>query len=580
MDTFKRLFSYAEEKKHFMVMALILSGLATVVSFVPYYYFLKLLREITSTSRPDLIGRYSYWILLTTTAYALIYFLALACSHVFAFRIETNMKKRGLNELLGASFAFFDMNPSGKTRKTIDDNSVNTHTFITHLLPDSVNAVLFPICLLGLAFATNIYVGILLVCAIIFATVCFKFMYSDTSMMKDYMDALDDINSETVEYVRGIQVIKIFDMVIESFERLYKSILRYSEVVNRQCQLCKIPFVAFQCGMMSFGAIIIVIASRQLGKGMVVGEVISMTVFFVAFVGMLNNAFMKIMFFSRNYQLGQDAIDRLEDIFAKMEKNKLESGSIEKMDSYDIEFENVGFKYEEGVNVLSDFNLKLEAGKVYALVGSSGSGKSTIAKLISGFYPVSSGQLKIGGRDIKEYSSKVLERNVAFVFQKSKLFKTSIYENVRLARPESSYEEVMRALNMAMCSSILDKFETREETIIGAKGVHLSGGEMQRIAVARAILKDAPIVILDEASAASDPENEYEMQRAFKALMRGKTVIMIAHRLSSIRNVDEILLVEDGQVVERGSHDQLMAGQTKYRYFQDLFNKANEWRLA
>lgn len=263
-----------------------------------------------------------------------------------------------------------------------------------------------------------------------------------------------------------------------------------------------------------------------------------------------------------------------------MGKNKLQNGSIDKIDSFDIEFDKVGFEYEEGVKILSDFSLKLDSGKLYALVGSSGSGKSTIAKLISGFYPVSSGQLKIGGRDIKEYTNKVLEKNIAFVFQNSKLFKTSIYENVRLARPESSHEEVMKALEMAMCGNILDKFESRENTIIGASGVHLSGGEMQRIAVARAILKDAPIVILDEASAASDPENEYEMQRAFKALMKDKTVIMIAHRLSSIRNVDEILFVEEGQVVERGSHDELMAGQTKYRHFQDLFNKANEWRLA
>ena len=231
------------------------------------------------------------------------------------------------------------------------------------------------------------------------------------------MDALDDINSETVEYVRGIQVIKIFDMVIESFEKLYRSIKHYSEVVNRQCQMCRIPFVAFQCGMMSFGAIVIAIASRQIGSGMATGEAISMVVFFIAFVGMLNNAFIKIMFFSRNFQLGKDAVDRLDELFDKMGKNKLQNGSIDKIDSFDIEFDKVGFEYEEGVKILSDFSLKLDSGKLYALVGSSGSGKSTIAKLISGFYPVSSGQLKIGGRDIKEYTNKVLEKNIAFVFQ-------------------------------------------------------------------------------------------------------------------------------------------------------------------
>ena len=250
------------------------------------------------------------------------------------------------------------------------------------------------------------------------------------------------------------------------------------------------------------------------------------------------------------------------------------------MTSHDIDFSGVTFRYEEGVDVLTDFSLKLESGKKYALVGSSGSGKSTIAKLISGFYPVSSGELKIGGVDISKYKRETLEHEIAFVFQNAKLFKTSIYENVKIGRPDASREEVVKALDLAMCGSILDKFETREDTIIGAKGVHLSGGETQRIAIARAILKDAPIIILDEASAASDPENEYEMQQAFSKLMEGKTVIMIAHRLSSIRNVDEILVVEDGKVTERGSHDELIAKDSKYKNLQNLYNQANEWRLS
>lgn len=200
--------------------------------------------------------------------------------------------------------------------------------------------------------------------------------------------------------------------------------------------------------------------------------------------------------------------------------------------------------------------------------------------MISGFYPVSSGKLKIGGKDIKEYSGEALEKNIAFVFQHAKLFSRTIFDNVKIGNPEASYEEVMRALEIAMCNNILDKFETREKTIIGAEGVHLSGGEIQRIAIARAILKDAPIIILDEASAASDPENEYEMQRAFSNLMKNKTVIMIAHRLSSIRNVDEILVIDEGKVIERGSHEKLMEGNTKYRYFRELFKNANKWRVV
>jgi len=290
--------------------------------------------------------------------------------------------------------------------------------------------------------------------------------------------------------------------------------------------------------------------------------------------------FMKVMFFSKNFQFGEDAINKLEGLFKEMDKNKLTHGDVSEMTSYDISFDKVTFCYEEGINVLENLSIEFPAGRRYALVGSSGGGKSTIAKLISGFYPVSSGGIKIGGKDISEYRSDVLEKNIAFVFQNAKLFKTSIYENVLIGNPESSHEEVMKALELAMCGSILDKFESRENTVIGAKGVHLSGGETQRIAIARAILKNAPIIIFDEASAASDPENEYEMQQAFTELMRGKTVIMIAHRLSSIRDVDEILVIENGKVAERGSHYELISKESKYRNLQQLYSKANEWRLS
>lgn len=579
MDTFKKLFRYAKEKKGFMIAALILSGIATILSFVPYYYFWQILREITGSADITVIRKLSYTIFGATILYTTTYLLSLLCSHVFAFRLETNMRKKGLHHLLHASFSFFDLNPSGRTRKIIDDNSSNTHTVIAHMLPDSVNAILFPICLLVLSFMADIYIGLLVVGAILFSMICFKFMYADNDMMKEYMEALEDINSETVEYVRGIQVIKVFGLGLSSFEKLHKSILRYSVVVNRQCQSCRHPFVLFQCGMMSFGALIITIAFHQIHLNTPMGEVLSLVVFFMTFAGLLQNAFIKIMFFSKNYSIAKDAVDKLDELFQRMEKNNLSHGTVEQMKNHDIEFEAVTFGYEDSVNVLENFNLKLQENKKYALVGSSGSGKSTIAKLISGFYPITSGCLKIGGLDITEYTGSTLEKNIAFVFQNAKLFKKSIYDNVKVGNPNSTHEQVMNALELAMCNSIIDKFESRENTMIGAEGVHLSGGEIQRIAIARAILKNAPIIILDEASAASDPENEYEMQQAFSKLMENKTVIMIAHRLSSIRNVDEILVIDDGQVIERGTHQELMTIESTYKNSQELFLKANEWRL-
>lgn len=580
MNTFSRLFGYAKEKRIFMILSLVFSAAATVLSFIPYYYFWQMLKEITGNGDIIVIQKISFRIFATTVLYAVTYMLSLSCSHIFAFRLETNMKKKGLQHLLNASFSFFDVNPSGKTRKIIDDNSSNTHTIIAHILPDSVNAILFPLGVLSLAFLASLQIGLLVVAAVIFSLFCFKFMYSGTNMMKQYMVALEDINSETVEFVRGIQVIKVFGLVLESFEKLHKSIINYSKIVNEQSRMCRMPFVLYQCGMMSFGALIILIAFPMIRANASVSEVVSIVVFFMTFVGLLNNAFIKVLFFSKNFNLGKDAIDRLEALFSEMDKNKLPGGHVANLKNKDIAFENVSFAYEDGVPILNDFNLKLQEGKSYALVGPSGGGKSTIAKLISGFYPVTKGSIKIGGIDVKEYKSETLEKSISFVFQNAKLFHTSIYENVKIGKPDAKHEEIMAALALAQCNSIIEKFADKENTVIGAKGVHLSGGEIQRIAIARAILKNAPIIILDEASAASDPENEYEMQQAFSSLMKHKTVIMIAHRLSSIKNVDEILLVENGRVTERGSHETLMQKETKYKKLQELFSQANEWRVG
>lgn len=578
MDTIYRLLHFAKEKKSYMVLSLLFSGLATCFSFIPYYFFWQLLKEITGNADRFIIHQHSISIFLTTVLYASTYMASLVFSHLFAFRLETNMKKSGLVHLLNASFTFFDTNPSGRTRKIIDDNSANTHTIIAHMLPDSINAILFPIGVIVLSFLAGWHIGVLVLLAIFFAFICFKYMYAQESMMQEYLKALEDINSETVEYVRGIQVIKVFGLALNSFEKLRKSIEHYANVVNRQCQMCRTPFILYQCGMMSFKALIIVIVYPVL-KNHPATEIISLVAFFMTFSGLLNNAFLKIMFFSKNYTFGKDAIDKLEDVFQRMEMNKLMSGTVRQMKNYDIEFKDVSFGYEKDLDVLTNFSLHLQTGKTYAFVGSSGGGKSTIAKLISGFYPIKSGQLTIGGIAIHDYSSDTLERNIAFVFQNAKLFHRSIYENVKMGNPNASYEEVMHALEVSMCTSILDKFDTREQTIIGSKGVYLSGGEIQRIAIARAILKNAPIIILDEASAASDPENEYEMQRAFSSLIKGKTVIMIAHRLSSIRNVDEIIVIDNGKVIEQGSHEELMQKQQKYYQCQRLFAQANQWRV-
>lgn len=302
-------------------------------------------------------------------------------------------------------------------------------------------------------------------------------------------------------------------------------------------------------------------------------------IFYVIFAGLLFLAFMRVMYVGMYHFQALEVISKLEALFDEMERNNVTYGKLEQANHFDLEFKKVSFCYEEQY-VCKELSFQLKEKKTYALVGSSGGGKSTIAKLLSGFYSVQEGEILLGGKNIKEYSETFLSKHIAFVFQNSKLWKKTIFENVKMGREDASYEEVMKALEKAQCEDILNKFEERENTLIGAKGVYLSGGEIQRIAIARAILKNADIVILDEASAAADPENEYELQRAFSNLMKDKTVIMIAHRLSSIQNVDEILVIDQGSIIERGNHKELMANKSRYADLQKFFSEANDWRIA
>lgn len=582
MNTFRSIFGYAPEYRGWIIASLLVSAVATITSFVPYYYVWYILTEIFSANNREVITGYATQLVVWLVIYSVVYFMSLIFSHIFAFRLETNIKKRGITALLTASFTFFDQQSSGRVRKIIDDNTANTHMIVAHILPDLVNTIIFPICLLVLSFWVSFSIGIFMLAGLLFAVFCFAWMSkrNDKNMMAEYLEALEEINIATVEYVRGIQVIKIFDTVLTSFEKLHHAIYQYAKVVNRQCQNCRLPYTLFRTGMLSLGMLLIPLACYWLSNGTPPSQVVCTVAFTLCFSGLMLVSFIRIMKFQQELQMATDAITKIDSLLTQMDQNKLATGSVNKLAGTDIVFDQVTFGYEKGRNVLENFNLTLENGKMYALVGSSGGGKSTVAKLISGFYPPTSGRILIGGVSLADYTEEVRSQSIAFVFQHAKLFQTSIYENVAVARPEASYDEVMQALSDAMCDDILAKFPQREQTVIGSSGVHLSGGEMQRICVARALLKDAPIVVLDEAAAASDPENEYQMQQAFAKLMQGKTVIMIAHRLPSIRGVHEILLIEDGKVHERGSHEELMQLNRAYASLTALYEDAQTWRIV
>lgn len=577
LTVYRKILSYVPKERYLAYTGILLSMLSVVFKVWGYYYLSKFLIEIIVYNNIENAKYYGFCMVGLLIIGITLYGIAGLVTHVLGFRLETNLRKYGIEGLSKASFSFFDTHPSGKTRKIIDDNATDTHMIVAHLIPDNAGAILMPILLLVLGFFVSLKVGIILIILSIVGGISLSMMTGEKEFMKIYQESLETLSSETVEYVRGIQVIKIFGISVESFKALNTAIKNYSKYSLEYAMSCKRGFVGFQWFFFSFIAMVIPIL--LLFFNIEDPKMLAVELIMVLFLsGALFVSLMAIMYVSMYAFMGQSVVEKLESIFEEMNSNKLTFGSNNEFENYNITFENVSFGYTDK-KIINDLSFSLEENKSYALVGSSGSGKSTIAKLISGFYKVDSGVIKIGNRSISSYSEEALINNIAFVFQNVKLFKTSIYDNVKIGKADASYEEVMTAMNLAGCNSILDKFSEREQTQIGTKGVYLSGGEKQRIAIARAILKDAKIIIMDEASAAVDPENEYELQRAFSNLIKDKTVIMIAHRLPSIRNVDEILVMDNGEIIERGTDRELMALDGEYKKLQSLYNKANEWRV-
>ena len=547
MDTYKRLLKYTPEKIHCAYISVVCATLGVASQMGAFWFLWKFLYALLVTKNVTDGSMYATVIVSLLAGYSVVYFCALWASHVLGFRLESNLRKTAINHLMNASFAFFDMNPSGKIRKLIDDNAQETHMLVAHVIPDNISALFTPIFMFIIVFAVDVKLGLLLLAVALIGGAQMMFMMGNKDFMRKYQAALERMNAEAVEYVRGMQIVKIFRSTVESFKAFYEAITGYSDLAYKYTLSCRTPYVMFHL----FAVFTIPAAIYFMNKDADANLIIAKIVFFVCIAGVLFSAFMRVMYVGMYNFQAKSVVDKLETLFADMEKDNLEHGTEETFENFGIEFKNVSFGYTEE-KILNDVSFTLEPNKTYALVGSSGGGKSTIAKLISGFYKINSGEILIGGKNISSYSRNALMRSIAFVFQTSKLFKTSIFENVKMGNKNASDEEVMNALRLARCEDILAKFP---------------------------ILKNADIIILDEASAAADPENEYEIQQAFSNLMKNKTVIMIAHRLSSIKNVDEILVVEDGNIAERGSDAELMQKGGKYSRLQKLYSQANEWRV-
>ncbi len=573
---YKKLKKYAPERIWCAYCGILMALISAAFVIISYYHIYNFLREIiVSTEGVNFVSASSKIVIYLMIG-MVTYFSSGMFTHILAFRLETNLKKEGIKHIMNATFSFFDKNESGRIRKILDDNTVQTHMSIAHLIPDLSTAIFIPIFGIGLAFLVDYRLGLLFLFTLIAGLLMTKKMMGEMSFMEQYMKASEKMNAGAVEYVRGIPVLKIFKANAEALKAFYTSVTDYSKLALRYSMSCRRWYVFFQVLLNMIYLFALFFQYMNDGD---VREFLAKFMFYAAFNGVILISFMKIMYVGMYIFQADGCISKIENIFDEMEKEKLNSGNVERMDGEDIEFRNVTFGYEEDNIILENLSFKLTGGKKYALIGASGSGKSTIAKLISGFYKLKEGQIIIGGKALEEYSEKALAKNIANVFQDAKLFKTTIFENVKIGNPDADREQVMEALHLAQCDEIIEKFDTGADTLIGAEGVHLSGGEVQRITIARALLKNAKIVIMDEASAAADPENEYELQMALSNLMKERTVIMIAHRLSSIKNVDEILVVDKGNIIERGSHKELMSKESVYKKLQQEYTRANDWRV-
>ena len=581
MKLYKKLFSYMPEKKINGILSLIFTAFGCFIQFYAYYLIWQILFNVFTQGNSLNIKSSVSIVLLLFIGQAVLYIIGTWMSHLAAFSLETRLREKGIKNLVNASNTFFDTHQSGEVRKIIDNNVEQTHMSVAHLIPDHTAAIITPILLLILVFNIDLYLGIFFVIIVLISMFLLYKMSGEKDFTIAYMKKSDELNGQAVEYVRGLPVVKIFNAPLIGFKKLYRTINDYRDMVYEYSMSCRLTFVSFQWVLNIFIITPIFIAIYMVKNGADPYLWSAKILFFTLFMGLFFSDLMKIMYVGLYNVEANTAVDNLESLFDEMKDNAITYGNDEFIENYSIEFKNVSFSYDKKTKVIDNLSFKLDQGKVYALVGPSGGGKSTIAKLISALYPIDSGEILIGNKNIYSYKRETLMDNIGMVYQNPKLFQgISIFENVKLAKKDSSEKEVYDALKLAKCDQFIDRFEDGYDSIIGASGVNLSGGEIQRVSIARIFLKDPKVIILDEASAAADPENEYELQQAFKSLMEGKTVIMIAHRLSSIRGVDEILVVEDGNIIERGSHDYLMEKEARYKQFVDLYDEANQWRIS
>ena len=585
-----RMFQYAGNRHWLTIAGMILAGISTVLSMIPFVCIWFVVRDMLNALVAGDIrlasGSTTYaWMAAGFSVLSiLLYFLALCCSHLAAFRTATNMKKAAMHHVVTLPLGYFNQNASGRLRKVIDDNAGLTEDFLAHQLPDLTGAVVMPIAVLVLIFVFDWRLGICCLVPLAVSVFCMKQMMGgdNAHFMEGYMSALETMNKEAVEYIRGIPVVKVFQQTVYSFKNFHAAIEEYEKYASGYALKCRIPLTGFNVALNGTFILLIPVACMILSgvSGQAAyQDVLLDFLFYSLFTPICTTMMNHVMFAGEQLMAAKSAVNRIEAVLKEEPLPETEHAAEPKDAS--VAFENVSFNYPgTDIKALDGITFEIPAGKTVALVGASGSGKSTAAKLIPRFYDVTEGSVKVGGVDVRNIRKQTLMKQIAFVFQNTKLFKDTLLENIRAARPEASREEVMEAVNAAQCKEIIDRLPQGLDSVVGNGGTYLSGGENQRIALARAVLKDAPIVILDEATAFADAENEHQIQLAFEKLTKGKTVLMIAHRLSTIQNADLILVFDEGKIIERGTHDSLLSANGKYASMWKDYQTSIAWKVG
>jgi ABC-type multidrug transport system, ATPase and permease components len=584
-SSLSRLMTYAGGHKKLTVLGCLLSGISAVLSMAPYICIWIVTKGVFNVM-PDFTAarglvKYGWMALIFAAASTLVYLAALMLTHLAAFHTARNMRESAAKKLIDLPLGYFSANQSGRLRKMIDDNAGMTETLLAHQLPDLVGAVVTPAAAVVMLFVFDWRMGLICFVPMVIAALLMVRMMGgrNAGFFSRYQKAIEELSSEATEYVRGIPVVKVFQQTVYSFKSFYASIIRYRDLAADYSMSCRNPMTGFTTVLNSTFLLLIPVGMVLCGLTADGWTALANLLFYILFTPFCSLMMMRVMYASEATMQADEAVRKLDEILTAVPLKEPEHP--ESPQSAAVELKDVTFSYPgTDTPALSHVSFRVEEGTTVALVGPSGCGKTTAASLIPRFWDAQQGQVLVGGVDVRRIRSGDLMDRVAFVFQDTHLFKTSLLDNIRVARPDATRQEVEKAAYAAQCDDILAKLEVGLDTVVGTRGVYLSGGEQQRIALARAILKNAPIIVLDEATAFTDPENELLIQKAFETLTKGKTVLMIAHRLSTVRNADRILVLQNGTVSEQGTHRQLLEQKGFYARMWKDYQTSAMWKIG